>query len=150
MPLREDWFEAERLHRAAEEGDLVAIEALVATGCDLALFDDLGHTPLHRAVACEHYKAAKLLLSRGANVNANDDQRAGETPLGLAVQRNYPEMVQLLLEHGADPDTWGWMGLTPRIRAQQRTDEDGRKIFALVERFKPSKLNPGAKKRSDA
>ena len=146
MPAREDWFEAERLHRAAEEGNLPEIAALIASGSDPNLFDDLGHTPLHRSVVGEQYKAAELLLRLGANVNANDEDRAGETALSLAAQGEYPEMVELLLQNEADPDLWGWMGLTARIRAQHRRDEEGMKISGLIQKYKPAKPNPGAKK----
>ena len=80
---RDDWFEAERLHRAANEGDIAEMARLVASGYDVNLFDDLSRTPLHYAVEGEHYKAAEWLLKNGAAVNANEEELIGETPLCL-------------------------------------------------------------------
>ncbi|QTN21509.1 ankyrin repeat domain-containing protein [Rhizobacter sp. AJA081-3] len=144
--LDDDWFERERLHRAAADGDLPEVERLVSYGADINAFDDLSRTPLHYAAENEHYKVAAWLLERGAQVNANDEKMIGETALCLAAQKDYPEMVELLLKHGADPDINGWVGLTARIRAQRRKDEDGRKIAALIEQYRPPKPNPGARR----
>lgn len=134
----DDWFERERLHRAAADGDQEELRRLVAAGGHpLDAFDDLGRTPLHYAVEGEHYRAADWLIQQGASVNAHDEATIGETPLSLAVQRDCPEMVELLLAHGADPDITGWMGNTARMRAQRRKDDDGKAIAALVQRYQP-------------
>jgi ankyrin repeat protein len=50
----DDWFEAERLHRAAADGDVAQMESLVAAGSDINVFDELSRTPLHYAVEGEH------------------------------------------------------------------------------------------------
>lgn len=134
----DDWFERERLHRAAADGDQEELRRLVAAGDHgLNAFDELGRTPLHYAVEGEHYRAAEWLIQQGANVNAHDEATIGEAPLSLAVRRDYPQMVELLLAHGADPDITGWMGNTARMRAQRRKDEDGKAIAALVQRSQP-------------
>jgi len=132
----DEWFEAERLHRAAADGDIAEMERLVAAGCSLGIFDDLSHTPLHRAVENEQYKAALWLLKHGAQVNANEEDRIGETALCIGAQGNCPEIVELLLQHGANPDIKGWMGLSATVRAQNRKDEEGRKISELIERYR--------------
>jgi ankyrin repeat protein len=134
----DDWFEQERLHRAAEDGDISEVQRLLASGFSLDSYDDISFTPLHYAARAEHYKVAVALLEAGANVNAHDQDRAGETAVGVAALGNYPEMVELLLQRGANPDIPGWMGLTARLRATRRTDEDGRKILALIECYRPS------------
>jgi len=110
---------------------------MVELGYQLDRFDDLGRTALHYAVEGEHYKAAKWLIEHGANVNSNDEATIGETPLALAVQRDYPEMVELLLANDADPDITGWMANTARMRAVRRTDDDGKKIASLIQKFRP-------------
>lgn len=137
MPLDENWFDNERLHSAASEGDLLEMARLLTNGFQLNAFDDLGYAPLHHAVAAEHYKAAEWLLDQGADVNAHDKELIGETPLGLASQRDYPEIAELLLKRGADPDVRGWMALTARLRAQHRKDKDGQKIAALIHKYCP-------------
>lgn len=135
------WFERERLHRAAAEGnqDEMCRLLLLAAGSQALVntFDDLGRTPLHYAVEGEHYRVAQWLIQQGATVNAHDEPTIGETPLALAVRRDYPEMVELLLAHGADPDITGWMGNTARMRAQRRQDEEGKAIAALLQRYRP-------------
>ena len=133
----DDWFEAERLHRAAEDGDLQEIERLIVSGYDVNLFDDMGHTPLHRAVLGRQYNVVQQLLRQGANVNANDETTIGETPLGLAVQGEDSGLVCLLLASGADPDITGWMGLTARDRADRRTDTEGREISKALASCSP-------------
>jgi ankyrin repeat protein len=136
---REDWFEAERLHRAAQDGNLAELMRLVADGYDVNLFDDLGHTPLHRAAEGGHGQAAAWLLGHGADVNANDEATIGETALALAVQRDDPDIVELLLRQGADPDIQGWMGNTARSRAGERKDAAGLQIQRLIERHAPAR-----------
>ena len=96
-----NWYEAERLHRAAENSDIQEIERLILAGYDVSLFDDMTYTPLHHAVLGRSIEAAKVLLRHGAFVNANDFESIGETPLALAVQGEYLELVCLLLESGA-------------------------------------------------
>ena len=133
---RDDWFEAERLHRGAADGDIAEMKRLVSAGYSVSVFDDLSHTPLHRAVEKEQYTAALWLLKHGAEVNANEEDRIGETALCIGAQGNYPEIVELLLRHGADPDISGWMGLTATMRAHDRKDEEGKKISELIERYR--------------
>jgi hypothetical protein len=70
-------------------------------------------------------------------VKLQDEDMIGETALSLAVQRDYPELVKLLLKHGANPDITGWMQQTARSRAHQRKDPDGAKIVMLIEQYKP-------------
>jgi len=133
----DDWFERERLHRAAEDGDLAEVGRLLDAGASLDHFNEISHTPLHCAVHAEHYKVAQLLLNRGAQVDAHESERAGDTPLAVAARGNYPEMAELLLKHGANPDLAGWMAITPRQRVQRRTDEEGKKLLALMEQYAP-------------
>ena len=148
MPrIREDWFEAEQLIRAAQDGDLLSVQRLAAQGFNVNLMDELGKAALHHCVEREHYKLALWLMENGANVNLHDDEMIGETALSLAARGHYPEMVELLLKHGADPDITGWMQQTARTRARRRNDPEGKKIAALIEHYKPAKPNPGSRKR---
>lgn len=136
MPIREDWFEFERLHRAAQEGTIAEMADLVAAGCDVNAFDEMSYTPLHCAVEHNRAEAAVWLLDHGADINANEEAMIGETALCLAVQGQSPEIVEMLLKRGADPDIPGWMALTARMRAQRRNDDVGRKIAGLLERYR--------------
>jgi ankyrin repeat protein len=148
MPrIREDWFEAERLIQAAQGGDLLEAQRLSAEGFDLNLMDEIGKGALHYAVEGENYKLVTWLLDIGAKVDLHNDEIAGETALSLAARRNYPELVELLLKHGADPDVPGLMQQTARMRAHQRRDTEGLKIAALIEQYKPTPPNPCARHR---
>ena len=144
--IRDDWFEAERLHRAAADGDVSLMASLVQSGYKVNEFDDLSRTPLHYAVDGQHYLAARWLLDNGADVNINDEKMIGETALCFAAQGNYPEMAELLLQRGGNPDIAGWMQQTARDRAQRRKDEEGRKIAELIERHHPSQTSPSCRK----
>ncbi|MBX3628054.1 MAG: ankyrin repeat domain-containing protein [Rhizobacter sp.] len=126
------------------------MSTLVKVGFKLNEFDDLSRTPLHYAVEGEHYKAVQWLLENGAEVDAHQAELIGETALCQAARKSYPELVELLLKHGANPDLPGWMNISARIRAQDRKDEEGQKIAALIEKYKPSKPNPGSRRKGGA
>ena len=64
-------------------------------GTDLA-----GMTALHWAVLAGHELCARILLDRGADVDAL--QRGGNTPLLLAAITGSETMVRLLVDNGAD------------------------------------------------
>ncbi len=63
--------------------------------------DSSGDTPLLRALKNHDYRTAQQLIHRGASVNCAS-QSNGNTALMWAVLGNSPELVQLLIEHGAD------------------------------------------------
>src|SRR5690606_40789132 len=48
-------------------------------------------------------EAARLLIERGADVNAREAWRNQSAVIWAAAQKQ-PEMIRLLLEHGADPN----------------------------------------------
>ncbi|XP_039518874.1 ankyrin repeat domain-containing protein 24 [Pimephales promelas] len=71
-----------------------------------------GRTLLMSAVSLQDHgcraKFAKLLLEKGADVNARDDR--GRTALSLACEHGFLDSVKLLVQFNADPeltDTWG-------------------------------------------
>jgi len=60
---------------------------------------------LHKAAADSDIDQVKSLLSRGADVNAEDEEE--KTPLHYAAQTGKMEVVQLLVEAGADVNAMG-------------------------------------------
>lgn len=89
------------LHDAAEKGNLDRMESLVASGYAV---DSLYHglSPLHVAAMNNQVEAAKVLISKGASVNLTAATEGGETPLHLTAMKGHRDMVDLLLDHGAD------------------------------------------------
>src|SRR5690349_7649772 len=71
------------LHYAALEGNVPAIESLLAAGASPNAQDDNGWTPLHFAAQERRLEAAELLLARGADPSIVDSH--GNGPLGTAV-----------------------------------------------------------------
>ena len=62
--------------------------------------DSIGRTPLSWAARKGHYVIVKLLLEKGADIEAKDD--IGWTPLLLAAEYEREAVVKLLLEKGAN------------------------------------------------
>src|SRR5579859_5358862 len=70
----DNWYEKERLHRAAQSGDVRQIKALLEEGLAINAFDDdLSRTPLHYAAIEGHIDAVRYLLEAGADVNAHEE-----------------------------------------------------------------------------
>jgi cytochrome c len=93
---------AETIHDYAKRGDVIGIAAALDAGTDVNDYDGLG-TPLTHAVKKGHFAAAKLLIARGANVNIST-MYYGE-PIMLATRQIRVDLVELLLNHGAIPDS---------------------------------------------
>ncbi|MHB9147127.1 MAG: ankyrin repeat domain-containing protein [Candidatus Amoebophilus sp.] len=72
---------------------------------------DQGDWPLHRAAENGKLKATKLLLDRGAEVNAKN--KDGNTPLHLATAGGHVKIVKLLIKNGADLNAKDNNGDTP-------------------------------------
>jgi ankyrin len=79
---------------AVQEGHLDLARFLIGSGAKCSL---------HNAVRCGHLAEARRLLSEGANVHEKDDC-CSDSPMGVAIWDDSVEMVQLLLEFGANPN----------------------------------------------
>ena len=101
------------LIRAAQTGDVAAMETLLKEGADInksamETGGVSGGTPLFYAAYKCHDAAVRYLISKGADVNADDGFIRGGffsgRPLHVAVENNCFESVQILLDAGADID----------------------------------------------
>ena len=61
-----------------------------------------GRTPLHWAASYNSLDVARLLIDRGAEVDARDED--GRTPLHYAARPSCLDVARLLIEHGANTD----------------------------------------------
>jgi ankyrin repeat protein len=89
------------------------LKLLVEAGADVNRIDRTGVPTLVRV--CRHFRedSARFLIESGANVNAISTTL--QTPLIAAVEM--PEIVRLLLEHGANPNNQDSQGNTALHKA---------------------------------
>jgi ankyrin repeat protein len=118
----EERFELGQLHQACAEGNLDEIKRLLQTDHVRLIntFDELSLTPLMRAAMGGHVEAVGLLIAAGADVNAHDDRRIGNTAINEVAGDGSFVMIEALLEAGADPTIRGWMDLNALDRARHR------------------------------
>ena len=89
------------LFRAAHEGDVEAIDLLVAEGADVNARDGNGRTPIHVAAFASNDLALKALAAAGADMNALEGQ--AYDVVTIAAVADDPELMSLALELGNDP-----------------------------------------------
>ena len=100
---------------AAIEGNMRhVVNALLNRGADSRIQRRDTYTPLHVAAKKGLFKICRRLLLADVDVNAR--LKSGKTALHLAAEGS-PEIVNLLLLHGADPSLTGWDGSTPLMSA---------------------------------
>ena len=85
-------------------------------------FIEMDFYPLHEAVLKADSKAVLYLIQAGVPLDELDE--LGNTPLHWAVFGGYEDIVQILLEAGANPNIFSEDGVTPKWRARD---------FGLVE-----------------
>ena len=86
-----------------KDGDIKSIETEIKNNYKLAMFkDEFNQTPLHICAKRNIYQVVKLLVSRLANVNAQDMYE--RTPLMCAAHSGHFEIVCILLFSFADPN----------------------------------------------
>jgi len=96
-------YGASPLFQAAITGNPDIIEALLNAGVDPdERFSD-DQNAIMVLARTNNLAAATVLLNKGADVNAVESFR-GQTALMWAAGQKQPEMLKLLLEHGADPN----------------------------------------------
>jgi ankyrin repeat protein len=103
-------FEAVRRDRAA------VVEMLLDLGMSPNVEDADKVRPLHVAAYENAVAAARVLLARGAEVDAVE-RNYDNTPLGAAVYYENREMIDLLSEHSRDVWALTYLGRIDRLRA---------------------------------
>lgn len=105
---------------------------LLHAGAEVNIADkDHGCTPLHFACREQYMEIAEALIHAGALVDSKES--FGNTPLALAVGKNTNlNLIRMLLQRGANPDTPNNSGISPRDRAR-RIGHSG--ILSIFEEF---------------
>jgi hypothetical protein len=114
------------LGRAAKDGDIKRVEALLNEGANVNAVVTPGLSPLHEAVFNDaSLDIVRLMLNRGADVNKKScgdgwamDCNCG-TPLYIAACKGNTKTVKLLLDHGADVSIVHYDKKTPLRIAQE-------------------------------
>ncbi len=89
-----------KLHHAAFSGDTELAENLLKRrSTQIDYRDKNGNTPLHLAVRQNHLEMVKLLVEKGADMEAANN--AGLTPLSDARVRGFKEIEDYLIDRGA-------------------------------------------------
>ena len=99
------------LHIAIIQGHFEAAELLMDAGCSVDVPNSRGQTALHAACLSNHSGMLMSLLKAGANPNAKVIRtnsfhviasRTASSPIHLAIERGNLDMVQVLVQAGAD------------------------------------------------
>jgi len=97
---------AAELHDAARQGDLAAVERLLAGGAQVEATDGGGATPLYVAASEGHAAVVARLLAAGGNARHQVVGFSGSigTPIHAAIRHGHLGVVRGLLEAGVDPN----------------------------------------------
>ncbi len=117
------------LHLACFFGQEQSARLLLERGADPAAVaqNPMRVQPLHSAAAGRQLGIMRMLLERGAPVNAR--QHLGWTALHEAANQGNREMVETLLRHGADPALGNDDGKTPADIAAERRHAEIAELF---------------------
>ncbi|KAI1638377.1 hypothetical protein F4809DRAFT_639677 [Biscogniauxia mediterranea] len=118
------------LHEAAFRGYHDIMRLLLANRADINATDKQYLTPLHVVVVEQDSpsnidKTLEILLAHGAEVNTRDV--VGDSPLHDASRQSNYNIMRLLLEYGADPESRNNRGRTPKSLIP--TEGDGAKVL---------------------
>ncbi|MEP7245255.1 MAG: ankyrin repeat domain-containing protein [Gammaproteobacteria bacterium] len=94
-------YGATPMSQAAVIGNVKVLSKLLAARADVESPNADGQTALMVIARTSNVEAAKLLIRRGAKVNAVEQWR-GQAPLMWAAAENQPAMVRLLIDHRAE------------------------------------------------
>jgi ankyrin repeat protein len=92
---------------------------LIESRADLNAKDNHGFTPLHFAAQEYLPEIAQILVGKGADVNAVDEDGNSVLWRAIASARGRDEVVRCLLDNGGNADLANHEGVTPRALAER-------------------------------
>ncbi|KJV72236.1 ankyrin repeat domain-containing protein [Orientia tsutsugamushi] len=123
------------LHEAARSGDIQTVQSILhEKENDLGYInspDRVNTTALHYAIRAGYLEIASLLLTHGADPNAQDIY--GNTPFHSAFREGSLQFIKLLLKHGANPNVQNQHCNTPFHYAAHYCAIDIIKLLLLKE-----------------
>ena len=129
------------LVEAAMRGDGATLEKLAAAGVNVNASGLHGTTPLIWTALSHNKKGIKKLLQLGANPNQHFEK--GYTIVWFAAGGDDPELLEILLRHGGDPNVWVGSNNALMQAVEQRQWEN----FDLLIKYKAN-LNSADEVRS--
>ncbi|PSN51181.1 hypothetical protein C0J52_06045 [Blattella germanica] len=123
------------LHYYCENNLANIVEYLLKSNWDIEVCNNLGETPLVRAVKCGNDEMAMKLIQHGANPNAQD--RSGNSVLHYAVLNNLSKFVRCVLKLGCNVNIPNAMGSTP-LRYALRNHNENMAIILLEHGANPN------------
>jgi len=118
------------LHYAAESGKLDFMKYLVLEQHVNAKEDVNGLTALH--LGCVYLPVTKWLVEE-QHLDVNAKESMGETPLHFAAASGALDVVQWLVQNGADANALDGSGKTPAMAAAESDTDDSRKTAEWLE-----------------
>jgi serine/threonine-protein phosphatase 6 regulatory ankyrin repeat subunit B len=129
--------QAAALHQAVENGDLTAVQNLVASGAPLdEAIGTYHYTSLIDAACSDHVEVLNYLIGRGAKLDLVDFQ--GSTALLHACSDNSTENAVALINAGANPNLGSHFGRFPLMYAAENGND------AIVAALLAHKADPNA------
>ena len=141
-----DAFKVNALNAATRGNDMETIRIIADAGISVNDADFTGLTPLIAAASVGNVRSVKLLLAKGANVNAVSGDgsfqkvKAGTIALGnftallSSAASGSLEMVTVLLDAGADVNAKDVRGMTPLMLAVATDHQSADVVRALINR----------------
>ena len=97
---------------AARNGSVLGVQHFLENGVSVDETKDVyRNTALHRAVKRGHIDVVRLLVERGANIEAKESDKS--TPLYLAAMLGHTDIARYLLDCGANIESQGYYKRTP-------------------------------------
>ncbi len=130
--------------RAIGQGDQNGVQVALSKNVDLETTNKDGWTPLMLASKFDNTVILKSLITAKADLEASD--RNGFSPLMIAIQNYRAANARILLEAGADPDTWARIGKYFPFSAESEAKKMGMAdIVELIQSIRQKRIRTALK-----